>query len=133
MRATILVVAAGLLAGACAKTADQITPAYVSPLQYEAYTCPQLTEEAQRLSGRAVLASGAQDQRASNDAVMTTVGALVFWPALFAVGGNDAQTYELARLKGEMEAVEQVSVRKNCGIRFHRPAPAPAAAPLPQT
>jgi hypothetical protein len=122
-------VAAALAAAllACAKPADQVTAAYVSPLQYEAYSCTQLAEEAQRVSGRAIQASGAQDQRAVGDAVMTTVGAIIFWPALFAVGGNDATTYELARLKGEMDAVEQASIKKNCGIRFHKPSP-----PLPQ-
>jgi hypothetical protein len=130
MRVVFLVVGAALAVGACAKSADQITAAYVSPLQYDQYNCTQLAEEAQRLSGRAMEASGAQNQRAVNDAVMTTVGAVIFWPALFAIGGDDAKAYELARLKGEMEAVEQVSIRKNCGIRFQRATPpAPAAYP----
>jgi len=125
MRAGLVFVAGIALAmGACAKSADQITAAYVSPLQYDQYSCTQLAEEAQRISGRAAEASGAQNQRAVNDAVMTTVGVVIFWPALFAVGGDDAKAYELARLKGEMEAVEQVSIRKNCGIRFQRPVPA---------
>jgi hypothetical protein len=125
------VVAAAIVLAACAKPADQIAPAYVSPLQYEQYSCTQLAEEAQRVSARAAQAAGVQDQRATGDAVMTTVGAIIFWPALFAVGGNDAQTYELARLKGEMDAIEQPSIRKNCGIQFHKPKP-PAPTYTPQ-
>lgn len=133
MQLRILAMAyAAIALGACAKPADQIAPAYVSPLQYEKYSCGQLAEEAQRISARAAQAAGVQDQRASSDAVMTTVGAIIFWPALFAVGGNDAQTYELARLKGEMEAIEQASIRKNCGFQFQRtPPPSPAVAPPP--
>jgi hypothetical protein len=49
----------------------------------------------------------------------------VFWPAAFLVGGDDAQTAELARLKGEFEAIQRVSVQKGCSIRFQsRPPPA---------
>ena len=46
--------------------------------------------------------------------------AFVFWPALFFVKGDDAKTAELARLKGETEAIEQASIRKNCGIQFRQ-------------
>jgi len=53
---------------------------------------------------------------------VTTVGIVVFWPALFFLGGNDQQTAELARLRGEMEAIEQVSVRKRCNIQFQHGA-----------
>jgi len=62
-----------------------------------------------------------QDEKATKDAVATTVGVIVFWPALFLIGGNDQQTAELARLRGELEAIEQVSVRKRCAIQFQRP------------
>jgi hypothetical protein len=36
-----------------------ITATYVSPIQYENWTCRQLTEEAQRVSQRAAIAAGA--------------------------------------------------------------------------
>jgi hypothetical protein len=94
-------------------------------LQYESLTCPQLAEEAQRVSHRAAVAAGVQDQKATNDAVATTVGAIVFWPALFFIGGDKGNAAELGRLKGEMDAIEQASIRKNCGIQF-RAAPPPS-------
>ena len=115
------------LAG-CASSADEIAPSYVSPVQYENYTCQQLAEEAQRVSERASAAAGIQDQARTNDAVMTTVGVVIFWPSLFFLKGNGPQAAELASLKGQMEAVEQASIRKNCGIQFQRQAP-PAATP----
>jgi hypothetical protein len=135
MRAAILLVAASAVAiGACAKGADQIAATYVSPMQYESWNCPQLAEEAQRVSARAATAAGVQNQRATGDAVMLTVGAVIFWPALFGVGGDGHNAAELARLKGEMDAIEQASIRKNCGLQFQRtPPPAPVAAYPPQT
>jgi hypothetical protein len=50
------------------------------------------------------------------------VGLVVFWPALLFIPGKD-QSAEVSRLKGEMEALEQAAIAKNCGIQF-KPAPA---------
>lgn len=126
MRAGVVglaLVAAALVSSGCAKRADSIAAAYVSPITYEQLDCRQLGEEAQRLSSRAAMVAGAQDEKATRDAVAMGVGLIIFWPALFAVGGNDQQTAELARLRGEMEAIEQVSTRKRCGIVFKKPEP----------
>jgi hypothetical protein len=48
------------------------------------------------------------------------VAVVIFWPAAFMVGGDRNTAAELGRLKGELEAIEQVSIRKNCGIQFRR-------------
>jgi hypothetical protein len=122
------------LAAACAKSSDQIAASYVSPMQYENLRCPQIAEEAQRVSSRAAILSGQQDSKATRDAVVTTVGVIVFWPVLFAIGGNDQQTAELARLRGELEALEQASIRKSCGLQFQLPQPPqPPPAEAPRT
>jgi hypothetical protein len=119
----VLVLALALGTFGCASGSDKITATYVSPMQYDAYNCKQLTEEAQRLSSRAAQAAGAQDSQATKDAVATTVGVIVFWPALFFIGGDKQNAAELARLKGEMDAVEQASIRKKCGIQFQTAPP----------
>jgi hypothetical protein len=55
--------------------------------------------------------------------VATTAAVIIFWPAAFFIGGDKQNAAELARLKGEMEAIEQASIRKNCGIQFrHTPS-----------
>lgn len=117
--------AAGIVAAigitGCASKSENITAAYVSPLTYQSYSCPQLREEATRVSARAVQVTGAQDQKATNDAVATGVGIILFWPALLFIKG-DATAAEVARLKGEMDAIEQASVQKRCGIQFQRQA-----------
>jgi hypothetical protein len=118
----VLVVALAATVGACAKNSEKIAATYVSPYQYESFTCAQLSDEAARISSRAAIAAGNQDQKATNDAIATGVALVVFWPAVFLVGGDDAQTAELGRLRGEMEAIEQVSIRKRCNIQF-RTAP----------
>ena len=92
---------------------------YVSPNQYAAYTCAQLQDEAQRISQHAIQVAGIQDSKATSDAIATGVGAVVFWPALFFIKGEGTSAPELARLKGEKEAIEQASIMKRCGIAFH--------------
>jgi hypothetical protein len=44
------VVIAALMLTGCAKETSQVGPTYISPVTYESYTCPQLAEEAQRVS-----------------------------------------------------------------------------------
>ena len=120
------IIGATCVAG-CAKSAEKVTASYVSPLNYQSYNCTQLAQEAERISTRAVTLTGVQNNKATSDAVATTVAVVVFWPAAFLVGGDDAQTAELARLKGEMETMEQVSIQKKCPIAFQREA-APSGA-----
>jgi hypothetical protein len=50
------------------------------------------------------------------------VGLVIFWPALLFTKGNDENTAELARLKGQMDAIEQASIQKRCEITFQRAA-----------
>lgn len=117
----ILCSIAGVL-GACATHPDNISAAYVSPNQYANYSCSQLREEATRVSARAMQVSGAQSSKATTDAVATGVGVILFWPTLFLIKGDGSTAAEVARLKGEMEAIEQVSVQKRCGIEFKKAA-----------
>jgi hypothetical protein len=53
------------------------------------------------------------------------VAVVVFWPAAFFVGGERQVAAELANLKGQMVAIEQVSIQKKCNIQFERPPGAP--------
>jgi hypothetical protein len=112
-----------VLASGCATRSDEVAATYVSPYQFESLACPQIADESQRIARRANELAGVQDSKRTKDTVATTVAVVVFWPAAFLVGGDDRNTAELARLRGELEALEQVSTRKKCGIQFQRAAP----------
>jgi hypothetical protein len=111
----------------CAKKPEDVAAAYISPLQYDRYSCRQLAEEAQRISVRVGELSGVQRQKRTGDMLATTAAVVIFWPAAFMVGGDDAQTAELARMKGEFETIQKVAIQKNCGLNIQvQPAqPAP--------
>lgn len=113
----MVVVSATILAG-CASSSDEIAASYVSPMQYQNYSCAQITEESRRISARASQVMAQQDENASNDAAKMGVGLVLFWPTLFFLKGDGETKAEVARLKGEMEALEQANIQKNCGIQF---------------
>lgn len=114
---------------ACAKSADDVTGSYISPLQYQNYSCQQLGEEAQRISARVAQTSGVQDKKRSNDQLATTAAIILFWPAAFLVSGDDQNTAELSRLKGEFETIEKVSIQKNCNLQFRQQTVPPTSPP----
>jgi hypothetical protein len=103
-----------VLAMGCSTSSKDIAPMYVSPLQYQAYTCEQLGAEGARIQTRVQQLGGRLDEAASNDKALTTVGIVLFFPTLFFLGGTKQQEAEYGRLKGEYEAIQQTAVQKNC-------------------
>ncbi len=103
-----------MLAGGCATSSKDIASNYVSPVQFQSYDCSQLEKEAVRINSRVSQLSGRLDEAASNDKALMGVGMILFWPALFALGGTKQQEAEYARLKGEYDAIQQSSIEKRC-------------------
>jgi hypothetical protein len=125
---------AALFLQGCATASKDLTASYVSPLQYQSYDCDQLRAEAQRIQTRVVQLGGRLDEAANNDKGIMAVGLIIFWPALFALGGTKAQEAEYSRLKGEYDALEEQAVIKKCpGIAPPTSSVTTAAAPAPAT
>lgn len=119
-----IVPAVALAISGCATGSKDIMPVYVSPMQYQSYDCDQLAGETQRIQGRVVQLGGRLDEAAANDRAIGVVGAILFWPALFALGGTKGQEAEYARIKGESDAVQAAAISKKC------PGMMPAVAPV---
>ena len=109
----IAVVLSISLAG-CATASKDIAANYISPIQYQSYDCDQLASETQRIQVKVNQLGARLDEASSNDKVITGVGVILFWPALFALGGTKEQEAEYARLLGEYDAVQQSAVAKKC-------------------
>lgn len=125
LKALALTVAVTLASG-CATKSGEIMPTYVSPLQYSNFNCDQIRAEAQRIHVRASQMTGIVDEKAQNANVGTAVAVVLFWPAAFWAASSGAtmeQRAELARLKGEQEALAQAAIQNKCqGIVFQEPA-----------
>ena len=122
---TVAALCAGTILSACATAPGNIQASYVSPMTYSAYNCDQIREENLRVTSRVQEVSGAQQSRANRDTAAMTVGLVLFWPALFFMANGD-QKDELARLKGEYDALQIASTQKQCGMPTQAAA-APAA------
>ena len=114
---TCSLLALSLVTAGCATSSADIASAYASPLQFQSYDCAQIALETRRIEQRVVELGGRLDQAASNDKAIMGVGLILFWPALFALGGTKQQEAEYARLKGEYEALQQASIQKKCGAQ----------------
>lgn len=67
-----------------------------------------------RIKNRVNQISGRLDEAATNDAIITGVGVLIFWPALLGLGGTENVERDLARLKGEFDAIQITFQDKKC-------------------
>lgn len=99
---------------ACATAPGNISAQYVSPLQYQNYSCEQLGLESQRIGARVGEVTGQQQAKANNDTAAMAVGMVLFWPALFFMANGGDKSQELGRLKGESDAIHEAAIQKNC-------------------
>jgi hypothetical protein len=113
------VVAVAAALGACAKSPESISPSYVSEVGYQAWSCQQLSDETLRLSSAYASAAQQQEKARTND----VVGVIFIGLPVSSLSGDNIAP-EIARLKGEQEAVRKAMVLKNCS---------PAAVPPPAT
>ena len=115
----LLSVAAAVLVSGCASNPDKLQTTYISPMQYQSYTCDQIAMDQMRVERRTGELHARLKKEANADNAQMAVGLLLFWPALFFVeGGDGPEAAEYSRLKGEYEALQQVAVQKRCDLRF---------------
>lgn len=115
MKALFLSVIVALAISGCASSPDKIGASYVSPLEYQDYSCKQIAQEMSGVSRRASELYGQLDQAAGRDSAQMAVGLILFWPTLFFLeGGDGPEAAEYARLKGQRDALEQAAIQKNC-------------------
>ena len=105
----IAVVLALALVAACAKSPDSISPAYISSQQYMSWTCENLALESMRIGQALGNASAQQENARTND----IVGVLLIGIPVSSLSGDNIAP-EIARLKGESEAVRQATLAKKC-------------------
>lgn len=119
MKKKLLVLSTVLITG-CADHTHEIASAYVSPLQYQDYSCKQLGAEMTRISSRAQQVAYEVNKNADGDSMAMGVGLVLFWPALLFIDGDSPQAQEYARLKGEFDALEQAAIKKDCDLSVEK-------------
>lgn len=114
-----LVGIAAISISACATAPNKIPAQYISPLNYQSYDCDQVALEQARIERRSNELYSSLKKEANNDAWQMGIGLVLFWPALLMLeGGDGPEATEYARLRGEYNAISEVSIQKKCGIEF---------------
>jgi hypothetical protein len=129
MRPLIALCAAAALVGCAGRTAAPISTTQAADPQL---SCSQMLAEIQANDSRAnTLAQ--QEKSASNaNVAIGVVGAVLFWPALFALDTGDAEKVEMAAYKARNDHLNAILRERNCGAEFaarHTAAPVTAVVP----
>ena len=104
----------------CASQPSNIKAQYVSPMLYEHYDCEQIVAEKNRIDREIGVLYETLKKKSDNDTAQA-VGAVLLWPMLFTLeGGDGPDAIEYGRLKGQAKALEDMSIKKKCGIDFKR-------------
>ncbi len=106
---TIAVIIGAFAVAACAKSPDSISAAYISDVTYRSLTCQDLAVESARTNAALARASTQQENARTND----TVGVLLIGVPVSSLSGDNIAP-EIARYKGELEAINRVSAQKRC-------------------
>lgn len=114
MKKIVVTSLAAIMVTGCATASKDIPATYSSPVMYQAYDCQQIAAETVRIQARVAQLGGRLDEAAGHDKAIAGVGMIIFWPALFALGGTKTQEAEYANLKGQYDAVQQAAVEKKC-------------------
>jgi len=81
---------------------------------YQNLSCRQLAGEAERVRAALPAAERSVQKTYSDDKALEAVTWILFWPAAFAMDGNDAEAAQLARLKGEADGIRSAMLSKGC-------------------
>ena len=108
-RHTSLVLLAAILLGACAQSPEDIAPAYISEVQFTDWTCEQLAKEKGQLAMALTTASEQQQQARDND----IAGVILLGLPVASISGSNIAP-QIARLKGERDAVERALSLNEC-------------------
>lgn len=112
-RAALLSILA-LSVSACAEAPQDIEATPVSPVIYRGLSCAEINNEAIRVNNQLADLTGKQTKAAGNDAAMTAVSLILFWPAAFFIGSAGDHGADIARLRGELQALSDTSKAKGC-------------------
>ena len=109
--------AAFLVMAGCssAPKSNEVGSAYVSSAQYASFTCDQLINEAESVRRSVPGLEAAVDKHRDSQKTVELVTWILFWPAAFALDKGTENSSQLAKAKGELEAISLAMKSKKCG------------------
>lgn len=97
-----------------AKQAEDVDATFVSADKYRGMSCSQLRTEAKRLGDSMSDLEASVDKSYKQDKNLEAVTWILFWPAMFAMDGNDEEAERLSKAKGEADAIKSAMEARGC-------------------
>ena len=102
----------------CASQPDEIKATYIPSATFINLNCEQIDVAIRQKSSRLQVLYQMLLDKKKSDQTKATVGAVLFFPALFLLGGDDsAEAREYSTLRGELEALKDVKVVNKCNAK----------------
>jgi hypothetical protein len=92
--------------------------AYMSTSGYMAMDCAQIQTDATVVAARASDLIRARNATATQDQVIFWTGFILFGPVVYLMTDSDEEKAQIADLRQQIDALEQASIAKDCGIAF---------------
>jgi hypothetical protein len=109
-----LLFAAALLSGLSACAGRDPNPVALVQPQDAIGSCPMLLAESQGNAIRLAALSAESSNTTAGNVALGVVGAVVFWPALFAMDFKNAADKEAAALNGRQQYLAALLVQRRC-------------------
>lgn len=106
---------AALVGCSSAPKSSEVSAAYVSTALYQNMSCDQLIAQAESVRRAIPALEQNVDSHRSNQTGVEVVTWVLFWPAAFLLDKGEAKSGELARAKGEYQAIDLALRTKKCG------------------
>ncbi len=111
----ILASALIVLLGGCASHSTDLHATNVSVLAYKDMSCKELLATVTANTNEIEELARSIDKTADDDQAQAVLGAILFFPALFALeGGDGPAALRFSQLKGEINAIEQSAILAEC-------------------
>ncbi|OQW41701.1 MAG: hypothetical protein A4S08_02335 [Proteobacteria bacterium SG_bin4] len=111
----VFVITILLLLPGCVTAPENSSASFVSPSQFQTYSCEELLKETERIQSRvSELIGKPTDATPAKDKWILGADLSLSWAALFALGGTKEQEAEYLQLKSEYDAIQQWAAIKQC-------------------
>tara|TARA_Y100000816_G_scaffold241299_1_gene188071 strand:+ start:596 stop:979 length:384 start_codon:yes stop_codon:yes gene_type:complete len=104
----------GCAGGQYTNTSSTIAPDYVSPAMYMNFSCKELETQAADLIAKIPQLEKTIDKIKKDNDVWISTGAVLFLPLLAGMKSNKKEAELLAAIKGNLVAVKQAAMKKDC-------------------
>lgn len=124
------VISAAVIVGACssAPKSNEVSATYVPIAQYNNHTCDQLISEAESIRRSVPALEGAVDKHREHQTGVELVTWILFFPAALALDKGEGTSSQLAKARGELQAIQTALLGKHCNSQLSASATAASSA-----